>query len=412
MVDATLALSTCSRFWGGSMPARRTLLRGSAAAVLATAVGSGTATRASAAPADGPDRRALQGDLDQMVATGAIAALARLETASGVWAGASGLAELGRTRPAPVDGRFRVGSITKTFVATVVLQLVAERRINLDDSVERWLPGAIPNSAGITVRQLLQHTSGIFDYTNILLDSVPDYLRIRFQTFTPRELVALAAAQPPLFDPGTSWSYSNTNYILLGLIIEQVTGRRYGAEVARRILRPLALHQTEVPGTAPNIPGPHPHGYVPVQQNGQTVPLDITLINPSAAWSAGEIISTTTDLNRFYRAQLRGRLLPAAQLRDMLTPTGPIDYGLGIFRVVLAPGVTLWGHDGSIPGYIGVAFSTEDGLSQLSVAVTPWLDDFNPALTNLLFTAFGVPAPATASAAMPMRLPMLDRLPR
>jgi D-alanyl-D-alanine carboxypeptidase len=315
------------------MPTRRTLLRGTAAAALATT--------APVRPASPVDPRALRAALDEVVATGATAALARLEDRAGTWTGSSGVAELGRTRPPSPAGRFRVGSITKTFVSTVVLQLVAERRLGLDDPVTRWLPGLIPGGAQITLHNLLQHTSGLYNYTDTLFSSVDAYLRIRYRSFTPNELVAIAAAEPPLFPPGTSWSYSNTNYIGLGLVVQRVTGRPYAAEVARRILRPLRMEHTELPGTALGIPGPHAHGYLPIQQGNQTVPLDITRLNPSAAWAAGEVISTTADLNRLYRAQLAGRLLPAPILREMLTPTGPIDYGLGIYRITLPDGTVL-----------------------------------------------------------------------
>src|SRR4051794_27386473 len=203
------------------MPSRRSVLAGSAAAVFAATAG--TASRAEASPG-GPDRAALRAALDQIVATGATAALARVDSPAGSWHGASGVVELGHPgRPQP-GGRFRVGSITKTFVATVVLQLVGEGRLRLDDTLERWLPGAVPNGARITIRNLLQHTSGVFDYTDILFAPVEAVLRGRSHPSRPGDRVALAAAQPPVFEPGTSWAYSNTNYILLGLIVRRATG--------------------------------------------------------------------------------------------------------------------------------------------------------------------------------------------
>lgn len=266
------------------MPNRRSVLAGSAAAMFAAGIG--TASPAEAEPR-GLDRAALQAALDQIVATGATAALARVDSPTGSWRSSSGVVELGRAaRPSPA-GQFRVGSITKTFVATVILQLVAERRLRLEDTLERWLPGAIPNGAQITIRNLLQHTSGVFDYTNALFATVEDVLRARYRTFRPEELVALAAAHPPVFEPGTSWEYSNTNYVLLGLIIKKITRRAYGVEVGRRILRPLRLRGTEVPGTDITIDGPHAHGYEPIEQDGEIVPLDFTDLNPSMAYSAG-----------------------------------------------------------------------------------------------------------------------------
>jgi D-alanyl-D-alanine carboxypeptidase len=390
------------------MPTRRSILAGSAVATLVAAVGA--PSRAGAAPAvsDGLDRAALQAALDQIVATGATAALARVDSPSGSWRGASGVAVLGRPAPAPAGGQFRAGSITKTFVATVVLQLVGERRLRLEDTLERWLPGAIPNGTHITIRHLLQHTSGVFDYTAVLFATIEDVLSARYHTFRPEELVAVAAGQPPVFEPGTSWEYSNTNYVLLGMIVRQVTGHPYAAEVTKRILRPLRLHGTELPGTDIAIHGPHAHGYEPLPQDGEIVPVDFTELNPSMAYAAGEIISTTADLNRFYRCLLGGQLLRPAQLAEMLShPTGDLNYGLGIYQQPLPGGPTLWGHSGEIFGYISFSFSTPDTATQLTGSINPWLGDFEPALLSLLLTAFGVTAPAATAPTVAEPFPAL-----
>lgn len=377
------------------MPTRRSMLAGTAAAALVATVGAPSRTQAAPAAPDDLDRTALQAALDQIVATGATAALARVDSPSGSWRGASGVTRLGHPAPAPAGGRFRAGSITKTFVATVVLQLVGEGRLRLEDTLERWLPGAVPNGARITVRHLLQHTSGVFNYTDVLFGSIEDVLAARYRTFRPAELVALAAARPPVFEPGTSWEYSNTNYILLGMIVRRVTGRPYATEVARRILRPLRLSGTELPGTDIAIHGPHAHGYEPIERDGEVVPVDFTEINPSMAHSAGELIATTADLNRFYRCLLSGRLLRRAQLAEMLgSPAGELNYGLGIYQDQLPGGPTLWGHTGGIFGYQSYSFSTPDAATQLTVSVNPWLGDYGPALLSLALTAFGVTAPA------------------
>jgi D-alanyl-D-alanine carboxypeptidase len=378
------------------MTTRRTLLRSGVTAAFAVAAGaaSTTAASASAAPA-GRAGGALADALDQVVAAGASGALAEYRRPAGVWRGVSGVAELGSARPVPANGRFRVGSVTKTFVATVVLQLVGEGRLRLDDVVERWLPGIVPNSDRITVRNLLQHTSGVYNYTDALFRLFPteeDVLRNRYRTFRPAELVALAAAEPPLFEPGTSWSYSNTNYIVLGLLIKKITGRAYGDEVARRILRPLALRHTEVPGTNPVISGPHAHGYLPVPRDGQVEQVDISEFNPSWAWAAGEIVSTATDLNRFLGALLAGRLLRPAQLAAMKDTTAGLgEYGLGLFRLQLPCG-TVWGHNGGIFGYETWAMSTEDGSGQVALSYNPLFTaeggDTSGAAVALLSTAF------------------------
>ncbi len=299
----------------------------------------------------------MQRALDAVVAAGASSAIVETRDRPGRWAGTSGTAELGSTRPAPVDGRFRIGSVTKTFVSTVLLQLVAERRLSLDDTVERRLPGLVPNGDGITVRQLLNHTSGLFNYTEAMPLDGEAFLKIRYRYYSPRQLVGIATEHDPYFPPGQGWHYSNTNYILAGLIIEKVTGHRYGDEITRRILRPLGLRHTSIPGTSTRIPGPHAHGYLPVGDRN----VDVTELKPSWAWSAGEMISTTADLNRFYAALLGGRLLPPAQLVAMKT-TVPVDpgyaYGLGLYSLELPCGLKVWGHDGGIHGYVTLSLHT------------------------------------------------------
>ncbi|GIF04205.1 serine hydrolase domain-containing protein [Actinoplanes siamensis] len=392
------------------MPSRRSVLAGSAAA--AFVAGAGAASPAVASPG-GLDRAALQDALDRIVTTGATAALARVDSPAGSWRSSSGVRELGRPGRPVAGGQFRVGSITKTFVATVVLQLAAERRLRLDDPVQRWLPGAIPGGERIRIRNLLQHTSGIPDYTDILFATVEDVLNVRYRTFRPENLVALAAGRPPVFEPGTSWKYSNTNYVLLGLIVRRVTGHAYGTEIERRILRPLRLHGTEVPGTDVTIDGPHAHGYEGVEENGEIVPLDFTDLNPSMAYSAGEIVSTTADLNRFYRSLLGGRLLRPAQLTEMLAnPAGELNYGLGIYQEPLPDGRTLWGHTGSIFGYRSYSFSTPDAGTQLTVSINPYFGDFTAALRDLLRIAFEVRTPAARTAVPATPVPVLGvRLP-
>ena len=334
------------------------------------------------------ERDTLQERLDELVATGAAGALVEVRDERGTWRGASGVAELGTSRPVLANGHFRAGSVTKAFVATVTLQLVAEGRLRLDDAVERWLPGAVPGGAGVTVRRLLNHTSGLYDYTRALplLDQA-GFQSIRWRSWDPRELVRLATDQPPLFDPGARWSYSSTNYILLALIIEQVTGHPYGAEVEGRIIRPLGLPATFLPGTSIRVPGPHARGYLP-DRNGQAPPLDVTEFNPSAAWAAGEIISTAADLNRFFVGLLGGGLLGVATLREMTTlAPGARDYGLGLRRRVLACGITAYGHEGDAIGYSSWSFTTADTRRCVTVSVswgTGRPDDPDTLLSNAL----------------------------
>jgi D-alanyl-D-alanine carboxypeptidase len=251
---------------------------------------------ASAAPAPRPD---LQRALDAIVANGATSALVEVRDRDTVWRGSSGTSTINTVSPVAENGSFRAGSITKTFVATVVLQLAAEDRLRLDDTVERWLPGAMPAGDRITIRQLLNHTSGLYDYSRSMpLRDPQDFDAFRVRTWEPAELTALAAKQPLQFEPGADFRYGSTDYVLLGLIIEKVTGHPYADEVEARILRPLSLNDTSFPGTSMSIPEPHAHGYMP---DVAMRPKDVSEMNVSAGWAAGEVISTAADLNSFFR---------------------------------------------------------------------------------------------------------------
>ncbi|WP_051717745.1 serine hydrolase domain-containing protein [Streptomyces megasporus] len=274
--------------------------------------------------------------------------------------------------------RFRIGSITKTFVATVLLRLQEEGRLDLDDSVERWLPGLVRghghDGREVTVRQLLNHTSGIYDVTSDLefQEKVfkSGFFEHRYDTWTPEQLVAIAMEHEPVFAPGTDWSYSNTNYVLAGLVIEAVTGHSYADEVERRVIEPLGLRSTVVPGTRATMPPPHGRAYERFGSEGELV--DVTEINPSVAGAAGEMISTVDDLNRFLRALLDGRLLSEESMAELLStvPTGEGDrYGLGIQARPLSCGVTVWGHSGGIHGSTSLVVSTRNGSRTMAYNV-------------------------------------------
>ncbi|MCZ4603072.1 serine hydrolase [Streptomyces sp. Lzd4kr] len=296
----------------------------------------------------------------------------------GTWSATAGVGNLATGAPRSADDRYRVGSITKTFVATVLLQLEAEGRLSLDDSVDEWLPGLVRGNGHdgreVTLRQLLNHTSGIFNYTAdedfgrtyFLKDG---FFEHRYDTKKPAELVALAMTHKPDFAPGTSWNYSNTNYVLAGMVIEKATGRPYGAEVRDRIIKPLHLTGTSVPGTRVTVPGPSSRAYSKLAETATGPTYDVTRINPSIAYSAGEMISDSTDLGRFYTALLRGKLLPREQLAEMTT-TVPVDarngYGLGLMKSELSCGVTVWGHGGGIHGSVSEAVTTKDGRHSLA----------------------------------------------
>ena len=308
------------------------------------------------------DPALLQQETDAIHGTGVVSVLASVTGPDGPRSARSGVANISTGQPVPLDGEFRIGSVTKTFVATVVLQLVGEGRLSLDDTVAHWLPGAVEGNINdgsrITIRELLQMTSGIYDYVNDLplVASAAGFEANRFRTYTPQQLVALAMQHQPLFAPGTSASYSNANYVLLGMIISRVTGQSWAEEVNARIIGPLGLRHTIIPGTSPLIPGPHADGYSDL---GGNTPVNVTALNPSAADAAGSMISTTADLSRFYAALTGGQLLAPAQLAEMETtiaaPGGAegfpgARYGLGLDWFPLPCG-GYFGHSGGIPGY-------------------------------------------------------------
>ncbi|MDQ7803260.1 serine hydrolase domain-containing protein [Amycolatopsis sp. A133] len=329
-----------------SLPGRRIVAVGTLVALLAAT----TAAPALAATAD-----PVQRGLDVLTAQdGVPGAEAVLQDGHRTRVVRSGTADLATGKPFPRNGSYRAGSVTKTFVATVVLQLVAEGRVRLDAPVERYLPGLLPDRR-ITVRQLLQHTSGLYNYTDEFDRTDPEALRHRGAE--PAELVAMALKHPALFPPGTSWSYSNTNYIVAGMIAEKVTGHALTDEIARRITRPLGLHDTYLPRRGDErLPAPHAIGYVP--GNGKLV--DFSDFDATIAWAAGGLVSTPADLNRFYGALLNGRLLRPAELAEMQR-TVPADlgvpgagYGLGLGRLPVSCG-QFWGHQGGIIGFTNLA---------------------------------------------------------
>jgi D-alanyl-D-alanine carboxypeptidase len=345
----------------------------SVAAVFMTVASSGVAVAAPAAPAAPAAIPAgLPAALDEIHAAGVPGAFAEVRDGGAVWRGASGVADLTTGRPVHPWFRQRAGSITKTFVSTTLLQLVGERRLGLDDPIGRWLPDLVPTQVGrqVTVRMLLNHTSGIGDFATAIFRSFSDVARLRAATFTPRQLAQIGLALPPTNGPGAAWSYSNTNYILAGLILERVTGRDAATEITRRIIRPLGLANTYFPGDNPVIRGPHSSAYV-----GPLGAEDFSAYNMSWAWMAGALVSTTADLDRFFRALLGGRLLRAAQQAQLQT-TVPIDpsspdgrgYGLGIYWINTPCG-KIWGHDGVVWGQSTISLHSPDGRRQVTLAL-------------------------------------------
>ncbi len=360
----------------GGLVTRRTLAL-LAVAGLVLLAWSGPAQAAGAAPGAAP--AALQQALDQLVADGVPGAIALERQGGQEWHAAAGVADLATGKPISPGDRFRVGSITKSFVSTVVLQLVAARRLSLDDPVDHWLPGLVPNGGAITVRELMNHTSGVPDYVD--LGFYVQLLHDPLSAYTPLDLVRRAVAKPPLFPPGTSFEYSNTDYILLGLIIAAVdrfpasaVSLAPVAETYLRVIARLGLAHTSWPVNDPRISGPHAHGYVidPPPDWGLPPVLDTTITSPTWAWSAGAVISTLDDIADFHRALFTGRLLRPAQQVELQTtvPVAPgLDYGLGVFELQTPCGPA-WGHDGGTTSSVTISLTSPDGTRQAVLLAT------------------------------------------
>ena len=328
-----------------------------AAAIALGAVGGA----ASAAPSKG-EAESLKSRAQGLVDDGYPAALAAVSDAEGESAGvAVGKGNLETGQAPPMDGEVRIGSNTKTFVAVVVMQMVQEGRVGLDEPIETYLPGLIRgegiDGSKITVRQLLQHTSGLPEHTDYYFSSNAAALE-NIQHYIPaRDLLDVALSKPAAFEPGTQWSYSNTNYIVLGMLIERVSQRPVGEQIDQRIIKKLGLSHTYFPAPGDrSIKGTHPQGYH-LSVDGELE--DITEMDPAWAWAAGAMVSTPSELNTFFQAVLDGRLLTQTSIDEM--KNGAVDasshlgpgtvYGLGLIGTSLSCGGTSWGHGGTIHGY-------------------------------------------------------------
>lgn len=302
------------------------------------------------------------------------------------WEGAAGLADVESAAPLTPDHRFNVGSVSKTFLATIVLQLVEEEALALDQD-------AGPIVDGVTIRQLLNHTSGLPDFVGDLIAFFEPYRKNRAHRWElgPRELLKLVRERPVLFQPGSGWSYSNSNYLMLRLIVEEATGETLTAELRRRILEPLGLAATELPEGPSSATG-LARGYLP--PDNPLIPgpglVDVTELEAPFAWAGGGIVSTCSDIARFLQGLLGGDLL-APDLRAEMLRTVPSDweesdaYGLGIEQVTSLMGMApspcglAWGHLGFSPGYTTIALASDDGERQvvvmangLAMSEEPW----------------------------------------
>ncbi|MFJ3879689.1 serine hydrolase domain-containing protein [Streptomyces sp. NPDC090077] len=331
----------------------------------------------------------------------ATAALVRVGGTSGTWRGSSGVADVRGGRAAVEDARFRAGSVTKAFTAAVVLQLAAEGRVDLDRPVQDYLPGLLPGFEPVKVRQLLNYTSGLRSADGPGDTFEAEYAH-RFDVVDPHALIANAVAKGPEFRPGEKQRYSNIHYTVLGVLIEKVTGTAYEKAVGDRILRPLGLRHTSFPARTQNrIPGPYNHGYQAVTAaDGSRSLVDVSEWNSSSNWAAGDLISTTADLERFTVALFGGKLVPKAQLEEMFTvpdvPDAASTTGeravqtAGLKEFPLPDGTKLYGKTGSRHGYSTVIGGTRDLSRTLvySVNSTNAKGDMNPVAYGIIGAAF------------------------
>jgi D-alanyl-D-alanine carboxypeptidase len=331
-------------------------------------------------------------------------ALMLLRSPEGEVIGSYGTTERGgATQPGP-EQHLRVGSVTKTWTGTVILQLAQEKALSLGDPVSTYRPD-VPNGENITIEQLLSMRSGLYNYTldrsvDEALDADPQRI------WDPEELLAVAWAHPPSFAPGEGWEYSNTNTVLLGLIAEHVEGKPLERIFADRLFTPLGLSDSLLPPrSSPELPEPLVHGYMfgnnvltrgtppalpePMQEEARTgalKPVDQTFANPSWAWSAGGGISTANDLADWAEALTDGRLLDEefqAKRMDSLRPTGPDHSSAALYGLAIAKFGELYGHTGELPGYN--TFMGHDPDRDITLVVwanlAPTPDGLDPAAT-------------------------------
>ena len=326
-----------------------------------------------------PTRADVQRAFDAVVAAGVPGAAGVIRGPEGIERYAAGEADVRRGEAISSRDHTRAGSITKAFTSAVILQLVAGGRFGLDDSVESLLPGVVPDGDQITVRQLLNMSSGLANYCVPASPGGPDPCTPspaeRSRVWAPQELIDIGVSAPRTFAPGQGWAYTNTGYLLLGMIIERVTGNSLAAEYRQRIFRPLGLKDTQYAPETVAMPKPFSHGYDVLA--GGSWPDDITAISPTLAGAAGGIVSTPDDIEKFIRAYLSGRLVPARLVREMkiatpgslngTAPSVPLEgggvatYGLGLEHYTWSHGCGTFGHSGSIPGYHPYSFTTADG---------------------------------------------------
>ncbi|GAB7028948.1 serine hydrolase domain-containing protein [Streptomyces sp. NPDC021749] len=348
----------------------------------------GAAPAGSTHPSSGFDPAALQSALDGIHRAGTPGVYAEVRAAGRTWRGASGVADLRTGRPVAADMRQRVGSITKTFTAAAVMQQVEGGRIELDAPIGGYLPHLVPGERGekITVRMLLNNTSGIPDYLPYAFPSLGKFPSLpdispeslddnRFREFRPEELIESGLNAPPAGEPGgPTGTYSNTNYLLLGQLLEQATGTTAEECITRNVIERAGLRHTEFPA-GPHIDGPHSRMYEAFYGLIDP-PRDYSVYSTSWVRTGAGLVSTMEDLNHFYGELLDGRIVSPSSLAQMQR-TVPvraldgqlIDYGLGLQKVTVPGCGTFWGHHGTVWGAATISLTRADGKRQLSLAM-------------------------------------------
>ncbi|WP_051393294.1 serine hydrolase domain-containing protein [Glycomyces arizonensis] len=340
----------------------------------------GTAA-AAACPSEGLDTDLLEARLDEFAGLADHSVLAEVRDGDETWSEAIGPRSLDPgADDARANDRVRIGSATKSFTAAVVIQLEGEGAVDLDDPIGDYLPGLLPYEEDPTVRQLLTHTSGLPDFLPSLYPSLArgDIADIRegYRTdYEPEELIDIATEGPLLFEPGTDYSYSNADYMVLGLLIEELTGNTLGHELEERIFEPADLDRTYFPGEHGNgIHGPHLVPYITTGESDEPY-FDTTALSSTQMWAAGGIVSTMGDMNDFYDALTDGTLLTEGQLAeatDFVDTGSDFQYGLGLFGQRFGcpgdPDEVFIGHEGDALGHEVTSFHSIDGERQVTVA--------------------------------------------
>jgi D-alanyl-D-alanine carboxypeptidase len=306
----------------------------------------------------------------------------------GIWAPGKGtfvkgigLADLSTQKPMDPRDKFRIGSNTKTFVVMVLLQLVDEKKLSLDDKLSQFDLGvSVPNAENITIRQLCNMTSGLFEvYHAPQLDQMQITPRTKFD---PRELVALAVKNPPDFPPGKGWYYSNTGYLLLGLIIEAVSHNSVENEIRDRLLVPLGLRNTSFPVDDPGMPAPFSHGYA-LDKDGKWQDSTVVL-PPSLTWAAGVMISDMEDMKTWVKAYVTGSTNSMSTQKERL---GCVSTGKEGLRFGLGVGCTggWFGYTGGIPEYNTAAYYLPSADATIIALVNSQRETPEPGVANSIF---------------------------